>query len=373
MKVQKSIMLILFLSIFIHCKNSAQYTDTPQYTQFSNTQGYSATPNNDRLEMKPIRDLKTGRVTSYLPLPADWRISSNGQGMQGFEGPNGITVSYMPAESYYYNVDPYVARMTGKAVANPINIEVIFRDNIVPNLQQQGGKLLKQYPLPEISQRSQQLLQQSTNRSRILSYSVIASEWQQSNGYQSLILLSQGITQSQGGNSWWVSISELEAPAQYFEQAKATYLFAQANWQIDQNTAMAHAADLNRMDRESERRLAESNAAFQARMRNNEAAFQAQQRTHVETTNAISDMSMQGYWSRSESNDRLRNQEVNAIHEENTMTNPWDQRSTQVQSGYQTYYMNAQGDIIGSNDANFNPNVHRNYNHTEWRKMPNQY
>lgn len=373
MKVQKLVMLILFLSLFIQCENSAQYTDTPQYAQLSNAQEYAAASNSAPIEMKPIRDPKTGRITSYLPLPADWRTTTSNYGMQGFEGPNGIKVNFLPAESYYFNIDPYVAQMSGKTVANPVDLETIFRERLAPSIQQQGGKFIEQYTLPEVSQRSHQLLQRSLNRSRIQSYSVLASDWQQANGYRSMVLMTQGIAHAQAGSNWWISLTEVEAPAQYFEQAKETYLFALANWQVDQNSAMAYAADLNRIDRESEQRLANSRAAFNARMQQNEAAFQAQQRSHVATSNAISDLSMQGYWSRAESNDRLRNQEVNAIHEENTMTNPWDNRSMQVQSGYQTYYINSQGDIIGSNDANFNPNVNSNYNHTEWRKMPNRY
>ena len=66
----------------------------------------------------------------------------------------------------------------------------------------------------------------------------------------------------------------------------------------------------------------------------------------------------------------MRNKEVNMIREENTMTNPWNNKSMQIQSGYQNYYINANGDIIGSNNANFNPNVNSQYKNTEWRQMP---
>jgi glutathione peroxidase-family protein len=104
-------------------------------------------------------------------------------------------------------------------------------------------------------------------------------------------------------------------------------------------------------------------------MRSNEAAFQATQKQYVDTQNEISDMSMQGYQSRSASQDRLRNEEVNMIHEENTMTNPWENKPHQVKSGYQHYYMNAKGQVIGSNNPNFNPNENSRFNHIEWRKM----
>ncbi len=361
--------MILICSLFFAGENNAQQS---YYAYDAQPGGYqhSSSGSNGQIEMKPNRDPRTGRITSYTPLPTSWRIVTAANGAQGYEGPNGIRVSSMPTEVYYFNVDPYVAQMAGQAVANPIPLQTIFQQNIVPAIQQQGGKLIKQYPLQKIAQRSQQLMQGALNRSRIESYDILASEWQQPNGSKSLILISQVIMHSQGGSSWSFGITELEAPAQSFEGAKETYLFAQANWEVDRNTAMAHAADLNRMDRESEQRIADSRAAHNAKMRNNEAAFQESQRRHNSTYSDISDMSMQGYWSRSEMQDRMRNKENNMIHEEYTMTNPWDNRSMQIQSGYQNYYINANGDVIGSNDANFNPNINSQYNHTEWKKMP---
>ena len=370
MKLLQSIMIILFFSLFTTWENHAQAPGQGRSAQPDDDPAYQSTPNNSPLEMKPLTDPKTGRVTSYLPLPADWKIVHTPSGMQGIEGPNEIRVHFMPSETYFYNIDPYVAQMAGKAVANPISIEAVFSDRIVPAFEQQGGKLLRQYALEDVAQRSRQLIQQVLNRSQIQSYQIIASEWEQPSGNKSLILLSQGIMQSEGGGSWWIGLTEVEAPVPHFAQAKETYLFAQENWQPDIQAAMAHAAELNRIDRESNERMARSRAAHEAKMRSNEAAFQARQEIHRSTVNDLNDMSMRGYWSRSEIQDRMRNRETNMIHEEYTVTNPWDNRPLQVQSGYKQYYINAQGDVIGSNDLSFDPNLHRDYNHTEWKKMP---
>lgn len=370
MKRLSLLSMIIICSLFLGCQNNTQEENYAFLTPVGGDESFASASNSSPIEMKPMRDPKTGRVTSYVPYPADWNIVTTSSGTMGIEAPNGIQINSRPTEIYYFNVDPYVAQMAGKKVANPVPLKTIFRNNLVPEMQQQGAKLLKQYPLQNIAQRTQQLMQGALNRSRVQSYDIIASEWQQSNGQKTLILLTQMIMHSQGGSSWAVGRTLLNAPSQYFESAKETYLFAQANWEVDRNTAMAHAADLKRMDQESERRMAQSRAAHNARMRSNEAAFQAQQKAHNSTYSDISDMSMQGYKNRSEMQDRMRNKENNMIHEEYTMTNPWDNRSMQVQSGYQNYYINSNGDVIGSNDANFNPNIHKNFKNTEWRKMP---
>ncbi len=388
MKASISILFCLVLCLFVACDqdyNDEYYQDDIYYDEYgqaeypangeqasypvSHSGNTNVSSNRSPIEMKPIRDPKTGRITSYAPYPANWKFVTGANGMQEIHGPNGIVMNSLPTEVYFFNVDPQIAHMSGKKVANPEPIQTNFQNRIIPAIQQSGGRLIKQYPLTEIAQRSHRLVQGALNRSRVQSYDIIASEWEKPNGIKVLVLFTQMIMHTQGGSSWSVGLSKLEAPAQYFESAKETYLFAQANWQVDQETAMAHAADLQQMDRESEARLSQSRAAHNARMRSNEAAFQATQKHYVDTQNEISDMSMKGYRDRSASQDRLRNQEVNMIHEENTMTNPWDNQSYQVKSEYQHYYMNAKGQVIGSNNPNFNPNENSRFNHTEWRKM----
>lgn len=376
MKIVPSISALLIAGLLFSCENIAQEADylnsSSPDVAFVNTSATTMqiTPN-DPIEMKPIRDTRTGRINSYVPLPTSWEVVTTPQGTQGYRGPNGVQVNSLPTEMYYFNIDPYVAQMTGKQVANPVSAQTIMQQNIIPSIQQQGGSLIKQYELPEIAQRSKRLMQGVLNRSQLQAYEILASEWNQPDGSKSYIILTHMVIHTPGGgSSWSVSITELESPARFFAKAKETYLYAMANWQVDRNAAMAHASKLQQMDRESSQRLAASSAAHQARMRSNEAAFQATQRAHTSSSNAILDMGMEGYQNRSASQDRLRNQEVNMIHEENTMTNPWDNRPMQVQSGYQNYYINSQGQVIGSNDANFNPNVHRDYNHTEWRSLP---
>lgn len=370
MKFAPAIILPI-LCTFFSCENNAQETEYLYRAEAGAHQAQTMAPEArpQLLEMKSVRDSKTGRTICYQPLPTNWLSVTNEYGIQGYNGPDGIQVNSLPSEIYYFNVDPYIAQSSGKLVANPIPLQTIFQQNVAPNIQQQGGRLIKQYPLPKISDHTKRNLQSVLQRSRVQSYELLASEWMQPNGKKILLLISQSIVHSQGGSNWSLGITELEASASAFAQAKETYLFALANTQVDRNTAMAHAADLNRIDREGQQRMAASAAAHQAKMRSNEAAFQATQRAHLDASNTVSDISMQGYWNRSNTQDRMRQSEVNMIREENTMTNPWDNRSMQIQSGYQNYFINAQGDVIGSNNANFNPNVHQNYNHTQWRKM----
>jgi len=368
MKVLNQGLVLFILILFYNCKNEAQVYSKPHNTevsQYSLTNGISET-----IEMKPITDPRTGRVASYLPLPKAWKNITNPDGTQGFSGPNGIAIQSAPNEIYYFNVDAYTAQMAGRQVSNPIELQTILEQHLKPNIQQQGGKLIRIYALEEMAQRNGQLLQSVLVNSQIQSYKIIASEWQQPSGFKSLILLSQNIAHSQGSSYWTLGLTELEAPDNLFEEAKNTYLFGLNNLQVDRETAMAHLGDIREIQRQSAERLAISREAHNRKMKSNEAAFQATQKTLSSTAKDISDMSMRGYWTRSEVEDRMRKSEVNMINQESTMTNPWNNQSLQVQTGYNTYYINANGDVIGSNDANFNPNVHSDYKNTVWRVLP---
>ena len=337
--------------------------------QFVSNQNYAAEANDD-LEMKAMKDPKTGRVMSYLPLPKSWKVVPDGTNTPGLEAPNGIKVNSLPPEIYYFNVDPYVAQMAGKAVANPIPVESVFQQHLAPAIQQQGGKLIKQYPLQQIAQRNQQLLQGALNRMRLQSYTIIASEWQQANGKKSLILLSHMVGNAQGSGSWSISITELEAPAAYFDKAKETYLYAQANWQLDRNTVMAHRNDLKRMDRQAQQRMAASQAAHNARMRSNQAAYNSFQKTQS-TLSDIGDIYHQGYQNRSAMTDQGQANAVDGIWGRQTVTNPYNNQQVQMEHGYNNYYINSDNEYIGTDDMFYDPNMDNTVNHQEWQRIEN--
>ena len=199
----------------------SKYASTPDVA-FVNTSAPATQPaQHDPIEMKPVRGTKTGRINSYVPLPASWETVTTPRGTQGYQGPNGIRVHSLPTEMYYFNIDPYVAQTTGKQVANPVSAQTIMQQNIIPSIQQQGGALIRQYPLPEVAQRSHKLMQGVLNRSQLQSYDVLVSAWKQPDGSRSLVLLTHMVMHMQGGgSSWAVGIAELEAPASVFKNSQ---------------------------------------------------------------------------------------------------------------------------------------------------------
>jgi hypothetical protein len=115
--------------------------------------------------------------------------------------------------------------------------------------------------------------------------------------------------------------------------------------------------------------IQQRDAAFQNRMRDNQRNFEARQRAITGTNEAINRMSMEGYRNRNAMIYRGQDATINAIHEENTVQNPFDGTSYQVESGAEQYWMNANGEYIPSNDVLYDPNTDPDINQSEWQRV----
>ncbi|HKK37963.1 MAG TPA: hypothetical protein VJ949_00930, partial [Cryomorphaceae bacterium] len=146
-----------------------------------------------------------------------------------------------------------------------------------------------------------------------------------------------------------------------FESAKQSYIYGLENIQHNPQVIAAYNA-------KESRQLSENDAAFQNRMRQNEANFQATQKAHVNSANAMSEAQMNTYRDQSESFNRSNQQITNGILEQNTIYNSANGETYQLEGHSETYWMNANGDYIPSDNSLYNPNLDPNTNSTEWVK-----
>ncbi len=339
---------------------------------------YSQTTANNSTTLQPVRSANSNEVLYQLPLPQGWQIvGTKGSGQPYLTGPQQVQVTSLPAETYMYNCNAtqaQAAQMQGQQIANPVPLQRILQESLAPQIQQQGGRLITQYPLPQLLAVDQQLTQTVAQANGFIldGMDLLASEWSAADGTKSLILIGQVRFSSRMGFSMWqFYLEELEAPASYFETAKNTYLQALLNKQADSQAIIAQG---QQRQRQHQAQMAQDKAMWDARTRSSainhqnnmaqrEAAFQATQATHRATTEAISDMSMQGYWSRSNAADRMQGQSVNAIHGENTIVNPHTGGEMQVQHGYQRTFVDPYGNYYQTDDQFFNPQQHSEFQH----------
>lgn len=82
--------------------------------------------------------------------------------------------------------------------------------------------------------------------------------------------------------------------------------------------------------------------------------IRATQKAFTDASNSISDMSMKGYWSRSASSYHSQQNAVNGIREEQTITNPYNGHSMQVNQGYKRTFVDPDGNYFQTNDVLMN-------------------
>ncbi len=333
----------------------------------SNAQSaHVASSNADQIVMKHLSDLNTGQVLAQMPLPASWKINSNpGQNMPETTGPGGIEIRSFAGKTFTYSEDHYTNQMyqqSGQQVRQPAGVETIVKQDLITALEQQGYRYEKMYALPSLARvdkaYSDQLYAYGQQQK---SFQVAGAEFTGKDGKKNLLIVRYFETYSMGLYLWGYNMQNLSAPVAVFESAKQTYLYGLENIQYNQATIASYNA-------KESGKLSSDDAAFQNRMRQNQANFEATQRAHVNSTNAINEAQMGVNRSQSESFNRSNQQVINGIREENTIYNAANGETYQIEGHSDTYWMNANGDVIPSDNSLFDPNIDPNTNATQWVK-----
>ncbi len=323
----------------------------------------------DHTAAKEFRAHYIPNLMYYIALPVDWVVSAMPHtGTEYIKGPNGISVFSTPFENYYFDCSPLMiqtARINGWTVTQPVPLEDIVEQTLMPRIESQGGKLLKTYSLPELESRDRALCQlvKQSNGFQDLGLNMLATEWINSDGQRSLILLTQSITRSNKGFSMWtLALEELTAPESGFENARQVYVDALTNKKYNEQQIITagrlrragHEKQLAANEARANEMLRQNAIAHQNRMRSNEATFQATQKSHRDAYNTASELSMQGYWNRSHSSYRSQADAVNGIHEERTIINPFDNQPIQIREGFKRTFVDPFGNTFQTNDMLMN-------------------
>ncbi|MEZ5054280.1 MAG: hypothetical protein R2807_05875 [Chitinophagales bacterium] len=154
----------------------------------------------------------------------------------------------------------------------------------------------------------------------------------------------------------------LEADADVFEKAKKQFVFALENMRYNLEPIMAY-------NKEEAQRIGKSWKEFNARMAANQAAFEAHQIAHVNKSNAINDAIMSNWKQSNAASDKRQEQFVDYIYENEKVQNTETGQTYKVQQGYNQYWMNNNGEYIGTKSNTYNPNLDENMNEQKWQEL----
>ncbi|MEI2759833.1 MAG: hypothetical protein V9G42_10445 [Bacteroidia bacterium] len=372
MRTLKLIGYGLLITIFTSCgsgESSVQEADEGNEsgtTTHASGRGSSDKNNNwEKLIAYELRDAN-GNLQSTIPMPSTWKINNSRQnGEPTITGPGGIMVKDYPLQMFNYPFDQntqYIYNQSGQQVRDFPGVEQFIQQDLVPVCRNQGLTFIKYYELPEITRidkwYSDQLYQAMPMDKKTFA---IGTDWQTSDGNPYFLLLHFSISTTEQLRMWSYYASGLEADKDIFEKAKKQLLFSLANTRFELEPIMAY----NRSEAEKAGR---SWAQFNARMAQNQANFEASQRAHINKTNAINDAIMSGWRERNAASDRMQERTIDGIYERTNVVDESGQKY-KVESGYNQYWMNNDGEYISTDKVDYNPNLDDNMNNQKWQEL----
>jgi hypothetical protein len=349
------------------CGQSYQYEEEPynqQYTEASaqqydtnNNEENSFTSNqpnrsvmgNNEIIMHSIKDNKTGMIVGQMPLPSDWKIENS-----IIKGPNGIQAGDLQGGSFM------------EQQRSVTSVDQIVREDVIPRIKQLGGAITNTFRIPEIAQNDQRTYAQYWKVAPTQdSHDAMGIEFNNPDGQKLLVIVHFTYSRMQYGNMSFYYMNQFMSNADAYEEAKRAYLYGLINFKMNPQHIAAHN------QREQQKSQVSWNNHNQ-KMRNNQANFDARQKIHVDTYNSINQMSMDTYRNNSNASDRMQEQSVNGIWEQQNMVDPYTGENVKVDGYNNQYYMNNNNEYIGTDDYNYNPNTDPNLNNTEWRQIQPQ-
>lgn len=319
-----------------------------------------------KLVMIPLKDAQ-GNVAAEAPYPADWEMVPVHQpGEPSMVGPNGVKVVDYALRNYMYTNDPNLQRVyyqSGQQLRPWPGVDAVIKQDVIPSAQSKGLTYVKHYEIPEVSRIDQwysdQLYKAMPSQTKAIA---VGSEWTTADGKPFFLLIHMNVSNSDNMQNWGYFSSSLEADEAYFERAKKQLIFSLANTRY----ALEPIAAYNQMEAQ---KAGQSWAAFNQRMAQNQAAFEAQQRAHVNKTEAINNAIMSGYNARNAASDRQQEQTIDAIYERTKVQNTETGQNYKVEGYHNQYWMNSNGEYIGTNQSGYNPNLDENMNNQKWNEL----
>jgi hypothetical protein len=308
-----------------------------------------------------------GEVMAEMPLPADWqRSEGNTKGQPSFTGPHGLKVTDYSLRNFMYTNDPRMQQVyfqSGQQLRSMPGIEQLIAQDIVPQANSMDLHFVRYYQLEDVSRTekwySDQLYKAVPSQSEVGS---IGTDWTTSSGDPYFLIVHLNVSTTAELQLWSYWCTTLEAEKEYFPLAKKQLLFGLANTHYPLEPIMTY----NRSEAE---KAGQSWAAFNQRMAQNQAAFEANQRAHVNRTNAINDATMQGWNDRNASSDRQQAQTIDGIYERTNVVDPSTGQRYKVSAGNNQYWMNNNGEYIGVNRPDYDPNLDENMNDLKWQQL----
>ncbi len=315
-----------------------------------------------------IQSPQFGMAMSQMELPADWQLTQDPRnGNWSVKGP-GVKVENSGTLMFSHSQDPsanQMAQYSGQKVRPFVPAEHVVQQDLIPWMTQQGCTFVGQQDAPAVASADQRGMDPlySVAPTRRTCYAN-ASEWNKSDGTKVFVVMHQCSFEGQGSINWGYQLTILDCTKANFGTAKAGLMHGLASVRYNPQYFAAYNAN-------EQRQMQQSWSQHNARMQNNQAAFDASQRAYRENANATNEAIMGTYRNQRDASDRGQDQFINYVRDEQNAVDPNTGQPIKIESGYNQYWMNQNGQYYGTDDVLTDPNVGNTTNDV-WQQVPTE-
>lgn len=332
------------------------------------------TANGQQIEYKDIYSPTTGRVTYSMPLPSDWQVNRNPNSDYFVSGPGGIKIYHSFKNEYFYgqNMGGY-GNVGGRQFMAPMSADQYFQQIVKPHLQSQGHRFITSYAIPEYVGLMNKFAAGMPNTGTRRSFYAIGSDWQTGRGEKSMVTTVLSFVEGPAGVTWYSQMTQMEAPSSKFDWAKRTVRNGVQKAKIgsqNQSILNRELVQFNREnDRKSAERMARSQREHDIRMEGIAAAGRASTARARDGMDAL-DSSMSSYQRIQAMKDGGQANSVRGIHGETIISDPYSgRRYDGAPAGRGNYWVGPDGELMTTEDPNYNPNTDNSVNSHDWTKF----
>ena len=351
-----------------------------------------------------FKDPKSGLLVSTAKYPSDWQILSKAEYKNDpiipafryqIKDENGMQAFNTSLKMHTASSNPRTEQMMRNAGVKNVRTlhtkEQLFKSEIKSKLQQRNFSFHGNLALPKLEEKSRK--EAAKHATAPFNNSITGTIWQNRSGQKALVILNYAtLTQQESTREvttvWMYSIDILISSEDSFETDVKAFIKGTLEskptdeWENYMANLSAKRKEENRRQTQAANaRMQQSAIAHQQRMAQRQASFDAHQQkmagisASMDASHAsfMNNNFGSGSTSPSYSGGGGQQSFLNMISEEETVYNPGDGNSYQIESGAKETWMDSDGKYINSNDLFFNPNADNSLNNTEWSKVWEDY
>lgn len=316
---------------------------------------------------------------SHIQLPAHWKVSDLETGYWSATAP-GLRITPVKLVNFKNVTGPMREMLlnAGERMRAPLSPEQVVQQDIAPKMQAEGYELVEQKRRPDLSRKAMADAGKFYVPQRLrYDMQTLQTVWRKGDQRRAFFL---NWMRMDGNDmtSWNYSGTILDAPASSFETELNSLVESALTARMAPEAIAAQRRDAQMKEQQAQvqaqqqqLQAQQSWAAHNQRMQQRWNAFNAQQAAHNDMVNSVNNSIMGTYNSTSASMDRMQNATINGIRGEQDAYNPYTGQTGKIESGYNNYWMNSDGQYFGTNDGMYDPNVNSDWT-DQWRQVPTE-